>query len=151
MDRIDFDVEQFLRRPLTARLASLRRHGPAVRPIWYLWEDGSFWWLTGPWSVLPRELEDDPRVALAVDTCDLALGEVKQVLARGRVELHPYETPRALRKLSRYLGDDPSTWDPRFAFNELRSKAMFVQLRPHHLVAKDLSYKPARSVPHHHT
>ncbi|GHA04301.1 hypothetical protein [Streptomyces purpurascens] len=35
-----FDVDAFLRRPLTARLAT---NGPTVRPVWFLWEEDAFW------------------------------------------------------------------------------------------------------------
>ncbi len=65
----DFDVDAFLAQPLTARLATIGRDGPAVRPVWFLWEDGCFWWLTGPWSQLDRQLASDPQVTLLVDTC----------------------------------------------------------------------------------
>jgi hypothetical protein len=44
-----FDVEAFLAQPLTARVAAA---GPTVRPVWFLWEDGAFWWLTGGWARL---------------------------------------------------------------------------------------------------
>ena len=47
MARPDFDVDEFLALPLTARLAT---NGPTVRPVWYLWEGGSFWILTGSWA-----------------------------------------------------------------------------------------------------
>ncbi|GAA2570690.1 hypothetical protein GCM10010424_11970 [Streptomyces lienomycini] len=39
MTTSDFDTDTFLRRPLTARLAT---GGPTVRPVWFLWEDGAF-------------------------------------------------------------------------------------------------------------
>jgi hypothetical protein len=42
-------LDAFLDRPLVARLVTMRRAGPAVRPVWYLWEDQRFWWLTGAW------------------------------------------------------------------------------------------------------
>jgi hypothetical protein len=112
-----------------------------VRAIWCLWQHGSFWWLTGPWSALAAQLDEDPTVALIVDTCDLARGDVKQVLARGRAALHPYDPDRARRKLIRYLGDDVSTWD-RSRFNPDVSPqpgTQFVALRPEHLIARDLS------------
>jgi len=78
-----FDLDAFLGRPLVARVAANGRHGPTVRPLWYLWEEGCFWWLTGSWSKLGGLLDVDPRVALVVDTCDLERGEVLQVTARG--------------------------------------------------------------------
>ncbi|WP_410609618.1 hypothetical protein [Amycolatopsis sp. lyj-109] len=58
--------------------------GPTVRPIWYLWEDGAFWILSGSWSRLPALVRERPRIALSVDVCE------------------------------RYLGADEERWDPRF-------------------------------------
>lgn len=37
-----------------------------AQPLWFVWEDGAFWWLTGPWAALPRHLDHDPRVAVVV-------------------------------------------------------------------------------------
>lgn len=84
-----FDLDGFLGQPLVARVATVGRTGPSVRPLWYLWEGRAFWWLTGGWSRLGQLFKRDPRVALVVDTCDLDRGEVLQVTARGRAELHP--------------------------------------------------------------
>ncbi|MFD0379838.1 pyridoxamine 5'-phosphate oxidase family protein [Streptomyces sp. NPDC127112] len=75
------DVDEFLARPLVARVAT---QGPEVRPVWFLWEDGAFWWLTGSYSRMERILAADPRVALVVDTCELADAEVLSVTCRGR-------------------------------------------------------------------
>ncbi|MET9682835.1 amino acid permease C-terminal domain-containing protein [Streptomyces coeruleorubidus] len=52
-----FDVDAFLRQPLTARLAT---NGPTVRPVWFLWEEGAFWVLTGPWTRLFDRVRADP-------------------------------------------------------------------------------------------
>ncbi len=41
-----FDVDAFLMQPLVA-LASA---GPSVRPVWFLWEEGAFWWITGSYA-----------------------------------------------------------------------------------------------------
>ena len=109
-----FDLEAFLARPLVARLATSGRRGPRVRPLWYLWEDGAFWWLTGPWSKLAQDLAEDPRVALVVDVTDIASGEVKGVTATGEAEIVLFDPERARRKLERYLGPDDALWDPRF-------------------------------------
>lgn len=90
-----FDLDGFLSQPLVARLATHGRAGPTVRPLWYLWEERAFWWLTGGWSKLAGLLARDPRVALVVDTCDLDSGEVLQVIARGRAEVRPFDAERA--------------------------------------------------------
>ncbi|MFD2121766.1 pyridoxamine 5'-phosphate oxidase family protein [Streptomyces cirratus] len=57
--------------------------GPAVRPVWFIWEEGAFWWLTGAYSRLERDIAEDPRMALVVDTCDPATGECVSVTCRG--------------------------------------------------------------------
>lgn len=97
----EFDIDAFLSRPLTARIAT---NGPTVRPTWFLWEDRAFWILTGPWARLPRLVQADPAIALVVDECNLATGLVRQVIARGRAEVLPFDVPRGRRKLTRYLG-----------------------------------------------
>ncbi len=76
-----FDLDRFLGRPLVARVATA---GPTVRPLWSLWEERAFWWLTGGWSRLADILERDRGVALVVDTCDLQTGEVLQGCPRPR-------------------------------------------------------------------
>ncbi|ULR55990.1 pyridoxamine 5'-phosphate oxidase family protein [Streptomyces deccanensis] len=137
----DFDVDDFLRQPLTARLAT---NGPTVRPVWFLWEDGAFWVLTGPWARLFDRVKEDPRLALAVDECDLATGRVRQVIARGRGELVPFDVPRGRRKLTRYLGADETTWDTRFVHYlhdaPTERGTTWLRLTPDTLTATDLSY-----------
>ncbi|HET6709100.1 pyridoxamine 5'-phosphate oxidase family protein [Amycolatopsis sp.] len=130
-------IDDFLARPLTARVAT---DGPTVRPTWYLWEDGAFWILSGPWSRLPSLLP--ARVALSVDVCELETGVVLQVLASGDASLRPFDVARGRRKLVRYLGDDEERWDPRFReYLHGDVGAVWVHLRPSRLVAKDLSYE----------
>ncbi|MFD4989090.1 pyridoxamine 5'-phosphate oxidase family protein [Streptomyces sp. NPDC058374] len=105
------DVHAFLARPLVARVATA---GPTVRPVWFLWEDGAFWWLTGAYAGLGRRLVADPSVALVVDTCDLATGRVLSVTCRGTAEVVPLDRGRAVRKLTRYLGPEKG-WPERFS------------------------------------
>ena len=64
------DVPEFLAQPLVARLAVTGKDGhPTVRPVWFLFEDKTFWWLTGSsYSRLQDLLAIDPRVALVVDS-----------------------------------------------------------------------------------
>jgi nitroimidazol reductase NimA-like FMN-containing flavoprotein (pyridoxamine 5'-phosphate oxidase superfamily) len=138
--RVVTPVEQFLARPLVAHVAAA---GPTVTPVWFQWERGMFWWLTGAWSRLPERLREEPRVALVVDTCDLASGEILQVSVRGTAALVPLDMSAALRKLSKYLGDDRRTW-PRERFLAPLDDAAtaLVCLRPDRPpVLKDLSYE----------
>jgi len=142
---MDFDVDQFLQGPLTARVAT---NGPTIRPTWYLWEDGAFWILTGTWSRLPGRVQTDPRVAIVVDTCDITSGQVRQVVARGTGELLPFDADRGRRKLVRYLGVDEDRWDDRFRRylhdDPTQRGTSWLRVRPDHLSAIDLSYDTAR-------
>ncbi|SMD18618.1 pyridoxamine 5'-phosphate oxidase family protein [Kibdelosporangium aridum] len=139
---MSFDVDAFLARPLTARVAT---NGPTVRPVWFLWEDNAFWILTGPWAKLPGRVLADPAVALVVDECDLATGTVKQVVARGRGEILPFDVPRGFRKLARYLGDDETLWDERFRRylhdDPAESGTVWLRVEPDSMTAADLSYE----------
>ncbi|MEU9156062.1 pyridoxamine 5'-phosphate oxidase family protein [Streptomyces sp. NPDC048417] len=136
-----FDVDSFLSRPLTARIAT---NGPTVRPVWFLWEDGAFWVLTGPWARLFDHVSADPGVALVVDVCDIPTGLVRQVIARGDAELVPFDVPRGRRKLIRYLGADEGRWDSRFVHylhdDPEQKGTMWLRLVPDSLTAQDLSY-----------
>ena len=134
-----FDLDSFLARPLVARVAT---NGPTVRPVWFLWEDGAFWWLSHARNRLARRLAVDPRVALVVDTCDLDTGRVLRVIAYGSAELLALDRERAWRKLSKYLGSDHTRWDPRFEASTFGDPGTrMVRLRPDSLRARDLSYR----------
>ena len=78
--RIDagFDVEAFVERPLVAHVAAA---GPSVRAVWFQWEEAAFSWLACGWARVPSMVRADSRVALFVDTCELATGEVLQLSA----------------------------------------------------------------------
>ena len=141
MTEAPFDVDAFFAQPLTARVAT---NGPTVRPTWYLWEGEAFWILTGPWARLAARVRADPAIALVIDVCDLDTGLVRQVIARGRAEILPFDVARGRRKLSRYLGQDETRWDDRFRHYLLDDPAeqgtVWLRLRPDSLVATDLSY-----------
>ncbi|MGW5351450.1 pyridoxamine 5'-phosphate oxidase family protein [Streptomyces sp. NPDC004031] len=140
-----FDIDVFLGQPLTARIAT---DGPSVRPVWFLWEEGAFWVLTGPWARLFHRVSAEAQIALVVDVCDVATGLVRQVIARGRAELVPFDVPRGRRKLVRYLGTDESLWDSRFVRylhdDPAQRGTMWLRLTPSSLTAHDLSYTVAR-------
>ena len=141
MAQRDFDIDQFLARPLTARLATARPH---VRPVWFLWEEERFWILTGPWSRVPAEVSANASVALVVDTCDLDTGECLQVAGRGLGELVRYDRERGRRKLERYLGPDQLSWDERFRqYLSEESEASWLRITPTWLTAKNLSFAPS--------
>ncbi|HUF33945.1 MAG TPA: pyridoxamine 5'-phosphate oxidase family protein [Acidimicrobiales bacterium] len=105
------DINAFLQRSLVARVAT---NGPTLRPVWYLYEERTFYWLTDTANVLHRLVSAGERLVVVVDVCDIVTGEVVHVRARGRSEIIPVVRGRAMRTFARYLGADQSAWDPRF-------------------------------------
>jgi len=140
-----------LAQPIVARLAVIGSNGqPTVRPVWFLFEDGSFWWLTSSsYSKLEDLLAADPRVSLVIDTCDLDTGKVFAVTARGRATVHPFDAERIQRKLSKYLGADLDQWPLRFrrVLSDPSTDTRLVELRPSNAVnLRDLSFDPPGSI-----
>ena len=107
MSTAAFDVEVFLAEPNIVRLAT---NGPTIRPLWYQWEQGSFWIINGPWAKLFARLQLDRKVALMIDVGEYVTGRIYQVMAHGDAETMPYDIPRARRMLHRYLGSDEACW-----------------------------------------
>ena len=137
-----FDVDAFLTQPLVARVAT---DGPSVRPVWFLWEDGAFWWLTHTRNRLVRHVAQNPQVALVVDTCDLSTGQVLRVLARGPAVVLPLDEARAWRTLRKYLGPDVDTWDPRFVASTFGNPGTrMIRMIPTALRARDHSFRVQR-------
>jgi nitroimidazol reductase NimA-like FMN-containing flavoprotein (pyridoxamine 5'-phosphate oxidase superfamily) len=143
----EFDVDAFLAQPLTARVAT---DGPTVRPTWYLWEDGSFWILSGPWAKLLGRVKANPVLAITVDVCDLSTGLVRQVIARGRAEVLPFDVERGRRKLARYLGPSEAQWDVRFRTylhaDPAEGGVVWLRLRPTSVKVIDLSFKASGAI-----
>lgn len=142
MNDAPFDVEAFLAEPITARLAT---NGPTVRPIWYQWEDGCFWLLSGPWARLYHRVREDPMAALVVDVAEVDTGRFQQVIAHGSVEFVPWDIPRGRRMLVRYQGPDLSTWPrqpdrTRYLREPGPPGVTWLRLRPDRMRAYDYSW-----------
>lgn len=139
-----FDVDAFLAEPITARVAT---NGPTVRPLWYQWEEGHFWMMSGPWAKIFKRVQTDPQIALVIDVCDFDAGRVLQVMASGPVEIVPFDIPRARRLLHRYLGSDEATWssepdDYRAYLREPGPPGIsWLKLKPRKLLPFNFSYK----------
>jgi nitroimidazol reductase NimA-like FMN-containing flavoprotein (pyridoxamine 5'-phosphate oxidase superfamily) len=132
------DLDDFLSRPLVARVAT---PGPTLRPVWYLWEDGSFWWITDMSNRLVKSVLAGEPVVVLIDECNLATGEVIAVTARGTAELVPLDSGRAKRKFRRYLGEDDKTWDPGFLASLDLPTTKMIKLTPTTVTAKNMSYR----------
>jgi PPOX class probable F420-dependent enzyme len=63
------DKEAFLRTQIHAIVATLQPDGvPQLTPNWYWWDGERFWISTLDWTVKVRNLKQDPRVTLCIDS-----------------------------------------------------------------------------------
>jgi Pyridoxamine 5'-phosphate oxidase len=136
------EVEEFLARPLFGHLSTASAEGPRESPVWFLWEEEALWILgSRRTDTFPIRIECDPRCSVGIVDFDPASGRVQHVGLRGRATTEPFDTERARRLLSRYLGDDESSWDDRFRRTvEGRDQELLVRFTPETVVARDVSY-----------
>ena len=138
-----FDVDAFLAEGNECRLAT---NGPTVRPMWYQWEEGAFWFISGPHARLFDRIRRDSKVSLVVDVYEVDTGRVLQVMATGHVEVVQYDVDRARRMLVRYLGADESTWSttpddyPGYLRDGGPPGLVWLQLKPKKVLAFNFSY-----------
>lgn len=102
-----------LRRERNVWLTTLRPDGsPHVTPVWFVWHEGAFWCCVTGTSVKRRNLDADPRVALALEDGD------RPVVAEGTAVLHARPYPEAV--VDAFLStfdwditrpDDEGDWD----------------------------------------
>ncbi len=140
---VPFDVEAFLAEGIECRLAT---NGPTVRPMWYQWEDETFWLISGPHAKLFDRIQQDPKVSLVIDVYEMDTGRVLQAMATGKVEVTPYDVDRARRMLVRYLGADESTWStkpddyPGYLRDGGPPGAVWLRLKPKRILAFNFSF-----------
>ncbi len=140
------DLEEFLARPLFAHLATASEHGPRESPVWFLWEDKAVWIIGSRASdTFPARVDADARCAIGIVDFDGAAGLVQHVGMRGRATVEPFDSNRARRLLTRYLGPDERTWDRRFSrtlTNAGSEQAVLLRFVPETVIARDVSYSP---------
>ncbi|MEW5872543.1 MAG: pyridoxamine 5'-phosphate oxidase family protein [Chloroflexota bacterium] len=113
-------VQDLLARPLLARLATCdsKTLQPHVVPVWYMWEQGAVWISTFRATRKVRELQENPKVSVAVDTDEAGL-PVRAVIFEGEAEWvtdHGAAKEIGGRIYTRYLGPEgvleaePQSW-----------------------------------------
>lgn len=119
-DRAQFDLEEFLGRPLLAHVASFSDAGPRSSLFWYLWEDAALWMiLEEGFNTLQERIRADPRVAVGFADFDPATGFLQHVSVRGpprssRGTTSARDASFAATTASfRTTGRRPPTWERR--------------------------------------
>src|SRR5262245_30175048 len=91
MDKVELDA--FLARERTCRVAASSPHGPHVTPLWYVWDGTALWLNSVVKSQRWADLRRDPQVAVLVDAGD-DYGELRGAELRGTIE-QVGEVPRS--------------------------------------------------------
>jgi hypothetical protein len=117
------ELDEFLSRPLIARLATSRGGQPRVLPMWFLWDGSVVWMETSPTFANARILRENPRAALVIDE---SLGglRLRAAAMEGRVDVIDAPVADVLgmvrRIYARYLSSDELDRDGAAMLNETR-------------------------------
>ncbi len=94
---------------IPAHLATLDPTGfPRVIPLWFLWEDGSFYLSSGPGSRHVQDLARDPRAGLCItveeDQTEAGYRPFRQIMVQGYAQVQPDPDGRwACKLISKYI------------------------------------------------
>jgi hypothetical protein len=78
------ELDEFLARERTCRVATESPQGPHLTPLWYVWDGAALWLNSLVRSQRWTDLDRDPRVAVLIDG-GVAYGELRGVELRGSV------------------------------------------------------------------
>ena len=113
-------INEFLKRPLTARLATVdKEHRPHVVPVWFGWDGDCLWISSYSNTRKVQNIKCNPFISIAVDTEEMN-GTTKAVVLEGKAKL--ITSPRDFLKqkftwiYERYMGSEgvrakePQSW-----------------------------------------
>jgi hypothetical protein len=135
-----FDVDEFLRQPLMAHLATSSDEGPRHSPVWFLWEEGAIWLIGKEGDSLMNRLRRDTRCAIGIIDFDAATGRLLHLGMRGTTTVLPIDRDRLDRLLARYLGEDRSAWNRWFREKVVEPLDLMARFVPESTVTRDQSY-----------
>ena len=98
------EIADLLNLAIPAHLATLDPAGfPRIIPIWFLWEDGSFYLSSGQQSRHVQDLARDPRAGLCITVeegqTETGYRPFRQVMVRGYADVQPDTGATWARKL----------------------------------------------------
>ena len=110
-----FDVASFLAEALRpAQVAAVSDSGlPVLGSLWFLYEDGRFWFSSSVETPLLRALSHGSEIAVIVDEFSPP-ERIRQVRVRGPGRVEPHDPQSVERIYRRYLGANLNSWPPLF-------------------------------------
>ena len=144
-DRAQFDLDEFLARPLMAHLATRSEAGARDSPLWYLWEDGVLWFIVEEgYNTFQHRVLAHPEVAVGIVDFDPVGGHLQHVGIRGGATVVPWNDARASRLLRRYYRHLEGYDEPPVEPGERtggRLPMVFVRVVPEIAVLREQSYR----------
>lgn len=129
-------LEGFLQAPRNAVVATIRKNGsPQLTPVWYLYEQGTFYFPIQTESVKYRNLQRDPRISMCIDG---AFPDLRAVMVAGSAELieGPQEKAMFPRICRRYYETEEEYRRGEETFHRW-GKAALVIVTPHRIHTQD--------------
>jgi PPOX class probable F420-dependent enzyme len=128
------ELEQFLSRPLTARIATVgEKNNPYIAPMWFLFEDGEILMSTPKTATKIRNIKNNPEVAVTIDVTEGGFN-LKGVIFRGRAALDEEKVLETAKRIfKRYIEDVNSP----FAKQVLSIPRTIVRITPKHVYSWD--------------
>jgi PPOX class probable F420-dependent enzyme len=130
------ELEEFLAAPRLVHFATVSDDGaPRVRPLWYAYEDGAFYFTTrleARWT--GADLAAAPRVAISIATEDRPY---RGLVARGRCEVWTEDRERWLERIATRYGEEEGLAWVRKALEE--PDRVVLRMVPDMLVTWDYS------------
>jgi PPOX class probable F420-dependent enzyme len=127
------ELDQFLRQPIIAVLATTARGGaPHAVPIWFEYRAGEIWFFMDPSSFKHRCIKHNPRVTLVVDT---KKPPYRCAIVKGRARSEIRTAGAMIRRMSlAYYGKRDGK---AFADSLKGTKLAVVHFKPSHIVTWD--------------
>jgi PPOX class probable F420-dependent enzyme len=127
------EIDEFLRAPNVAVVATVDPDGqPHVVPTWYLYEDGEIVLHTGRRSRKYRNLRQNPRVTLCVDS---KAAPYKAIVIYGRANLEVRTDEERTRRMAvAYLGEAIGS---RYADSLRAERLVVVRVKPDRVISWD--------------
>jgi hypothetical protein len=132
------EINTFLDGVHIARVATVRPDGrPHIAPVWYIWEDNTFYFESEGRTVKVENLKRNPNIAIAVDITAGGL-DLKYVILEGRAEfIEELEEVKEIanRIYRRYVGQHALETRPIQEMLELAD--LIVSLKPTRFITMD--------------
>ncbi len=143
--KADFDMDEFLSRPLMAHLATTAESGACESPLWYVWEDQAVWLLAEVgYNSFQERIQRDGRCAIGFVDFSPSTGRIQHLGMRGIARSEPWDDARAMRFLRRYyrayLGYREPPTRPGDVPITGRFPMIWVRFDPETMVLKDQSF-----------